>query len=87
MKPTITQVREGARRYLKIVEWSEQDGCYIGSAPPLIGASCHSDTEEKVLAQLQVIVEEWVRMLLSDGKPLPPRTAGRNLVGKLQRVA
>ena len=87
MKPTTAQVKEGARRYLKIVEWSEQDGCYIGSAPPLIGASCHGGTEEKVLAQLQVIVEEWVRMLLSDGKPLPPQTAGRNLVSKLQRVA
>ena len=27
-----------AARYMKIVEWSDEDGCFVGSAPPLIGA-------------------------------------------------
>lgn len=87
MKPTPTQIKEAARRYLKIVEWSEQDGCYVGSAPPLVDQACHGDTEAEVLTQLQVIVEEWVSTLLTDGKPLPPPTAGRNLGAAMQRVA
>jgi predicted RNase H-like HicB family nuclease len=87
MKPTAAQIQDGVRRYLKIVEWSEVDRCYVGSAPPLIGQACHGATEAEVLTQLQAIVEEWVATLLTDGKPLPPATAGKNLADKLQRVA
>jgi len=82
MKPSITQIREAARRYLKIVEWDDDDRCYIGSAPPLIGQSCHGKTESDVIKQLQAIVEEWVELLLVDGKPLPEGTADRRFSGK-----
>jgi predicted RNase H-like HicB family nuclease len=57
MSPTATQIQDGVRRYLKIVEWSEVDRCYIGSAPPLIGQACHGATEAEVLTQLQAIAE------------------------------
>jgi predicted HicB family RNase H-like nuclease len=82
MKPTTAQIKAAAKRYLKIVEWSEEDRCYLGSAPPLIGQSCHGKTEPEVLAQLQTIVEEWVEALLADGKPLPAGTANRKFSGK-----
>jgi predicted HicB family RNase H-like nuclease len=82
MKPTTTQIKEAAKRYLKIVEWSEKDRCYVGSAPPLIGQACHGKTESDVIAQLQVIVEEWVEILLSDAKPLPESTANKSYSGK-----
>ena len=72
MKPTRAQIREAAKRYVKVVEWGEEDGVFIGSAPPLIGQACHGKTEAEVFAKLQVIVEEWVEILLSDKKPLPP---------------
>ena len=36
-----TKKQISARDYLKVIEWSEEDGCYIGSAPPLIGRCCH----------------------------------------------
>ena len=71
MKPTRTQIKEAAKRYVKVVEWSEEDGVFIGSAPPLVGQACHGKTEAEVLTQLQVIVEEWVEILLSDKKALP----------------
>ncbi len=82
MKPTVAQIKEAARRYLKIVEWSDDDQCYVGSAPPLIGQSCHGKTESDVIGQLQAIVEEWVGLLLVDGKPLPEGTAERRFSGK-----
>ena len=28
-------------RYAKIVEWSEEDHCYVGSAPGLVLGGCH----------------------------------------------
>ena len=82
MKPTATQVKEAAKFFLKIVEWSDEDGCYVGSAPPLIGQCCHGKTESAVLEQLQAIVEEWTENLIADGKPLPPGTANRKFSGK-----
>jgi predicted HicB family RNase H-like nuclease len=88
MKPTPSQIQAQARRYLKVVEWSEEDGLYIGSAPPIIGQCCHGDTEAEVLEQLVEIVEEWVEIFLRDGKPLPAPSAGKKFSGKfLVRVS
>ena len=44
-------------RYLKIVEWSEEDQCYIGSVPGWIGNCCHGNDEEKVYRKLCQIVD------------------------------
>lgn len=88
MKPTRTQITTQARRYLKVVEWSDEDGVYIGSAPPIIGQCCHGATEAEVMRQLTVIVEEWVEIFLRDGKPLPEPSAGKTYSGKfLVRVS
>ncbi|MGE0082849.1 MAG: hypothetical protein AB7S75_00365 [Desulfococcaceae bacterium] len=27
-------------QYIKLVEWSEEDGCYVGTAPGLIYGGC-----------------------------------------------
>ena len=66
-------------RYVKIVEWSEEDQCFVGSAPGLIlGGCCHGDDERKVFDELCEIVDEVVEMLKADGKQLPPPTIGRD---------
>ena len=57
--------------YLTIVEWSEAEGCYVGSAPPLIGPCCHGDDEAKVYRQLCRTVEEWIQIHEEDGRILP----------------
>jgi predicted HicB family RNase H-like nuclease len=82
MKPTREQIAQAARRYVKLVEWSDEDRCYIGSAPPLIGQSCHGPTESAVLAELTQIVEEWIVTLMTEGKPLPAATANKEFSGK-----
>jgi predicted RNase H-like HicB family nuclease len=66
-------------RYVKIVEWSDEDRCFIGSAPGLILGGCHGDDEQEVFAELCQIVEEAIEIYRQDGKPLPPPTAGRDL--------
>ena len=57
--------------YLKLVEWSEEDRCYIGSAPPLIGPCCHGADEADVFRQLCRIVDEWIAIHEQDGRALP----------------
>lgn len=74
-------------RYAKIVEWSDEDQCYVGSAPGLILGGCHGPDEKEVFAELCDIVEEAVALYRADGKPLPPPTADRDLANKMQDVA
>lgn len=68
-------------RYLKIVEWSDEDGCYVGSVPGWIGPCCHGDDEAKVYKELCGVVDEWIELYERDGRPLPPPTA-RSYSGK-----
>ena len=78
---------KGSARYPKIVEWSEEDQCYVGSAPGLIFGGCHGDDEKQVFEELRRIVEEIIELYRKEGKPLPPATSGRDLVNRLQSVA
>ena len=48
---------EGAR-YVKIVEWSDEDHCFVGSCPGLFYGGCHGDDEKAVFAELCDIVDE-----------------------------
>ena len=44
-------------RYVKIVEWSEEDNCYVGSAPGLLYGGCHGDDERQVFTELCDVVD------------------------------
>ena len=66
-------------KYVKIVEWSEEDQCYAGHCPGVIGPCCHGDDEIEVYKVLCEIVEEWLRIAVKDNKPLPPATIGKNI--------
>lgn len=79
-------MKESAK-YVKIVEWSDEDQCYVGSAPGLIYGGCHGSDEREVFSQLCQIVEEVIETYKVDGKPLPPATAGHDYANKLQSVA
>jgi predicted RNase H-like HicB family nuclease len=79
-------MKESAR-YVKIVEWSDEDGCYVGSSPGLMYGGCHGDDEQQVFEELCQIVEETIELYHQDGRPLPPPTSGRDLVNKMQDVA
>lgn len=73
-------------RYVKIVEWSDDDACYVGSAPGLLYGGCHGSDERQVFNELCQIVEETIEIYHQDGKPLPPPTSGQDLANKLQAV-
>lgn len=62
-------------RYMKIVEWSDADQCFIGSCPDLLYGGCHGDDEKAVFAELCDIVEEVIQVYKQEGKPLPAPTS------------
>ena len=74
-------------RYLKIVEWSDDDQCYIGRAAGLMLGGCHGDDERKVFDELCIIVEEIIANIHADGDALPASTAGRGFAEKLVEAA
>jgi len=70
-------------RYVKIVEWSEEDQCYVGSCPGLFYGGCHGQDEREVFSELCEIVRETIELYKKDGKPLPPPTSGRDYANKM----
>jgi predicted RNase H-like HicB family nuclease len=74
-------------RYVKIVEWSDEDQCFVGSCPGLLYGGCHGDDEQAVFVELCEIVEEAIELYKKDGKPLPPATSGKDYATKMLNVA
>jgi predicted RNase H-like HicB family nuclease len=72
-----------ATRYVKIVEWSDEDQCFVGSCPGLFYGGCHGDDELSVFAELQEIVDEIIELYKQDEKPLPPPTSGKDYANRM----
>ena len=64
-------VKSIARRYPRIIRWSDIDQCYIGTLPDICGDCTNADSAVQVAAQLDEIAEEWVASFIEDGEPLP----------------
>ena len=79
-------MKESAR-YVKIVEWSEEDQCFVGSCPGLFYGGCHGNDEKEVFAEICEMVEEVLALYKQEGKPLPPPTCGKDYVNKMLTVA
>ena len=58
-------------RYLKWVEWSDEDQIYIGRCPDLI-TGIHGKEPVQLYAELCGVVEDVIRQVQSEGRPLPP---------------
>ena len=73
-------------RYVKLIEWSETDACFIGSCPELFYGGCHGDDPKAVFAELCQIVKETIALYREDGKVLPKPLSGKDLVNAMQRI-
>lgn len=74
-------------RYVKIVEWSDDDQCFIGSCPELFYGGCHGADPRGVFDELCVIVEENLELYERDGKTLPVPMSGKEFVNAMQGIA
>src|SRR6185436_2772709 len=80
---TRKQIKEQAARFVKFVEWSDEDRCFIGRCPSLFSGGVHGDDEASVYAELCEVAEEWVKLLHQDGTPPPvAETDRRKFSGK-----
>lgn len=60
-----------AQKYAKIVEWSDEDNCYIGRIPALSYGGVHGKDAKKVFAEICRVAEEIVAIHIADGRTLP----------------
>ncbi|MDP8238701.1 MAG: hypothetical protein P9X24_06405 [Candidatus Hatepunaea meridiana] len=70
-------------KYVKLIEWSEEDGCFVGSCPELFYGGCHGHNEFEVFSELCRIVDETIELYRQDGKALPEPLSGKEFVNAL----
>ncbi|HHT9124973.1 MAG TPA: hypothetical protein ACFYD6_04050 [Candidatus Brocadiia bacterium] len=76
-----------ADKYVKLVEWSDQDQCFIGSCPELFYGGCHGNDSRAVFDELCQIVEEMTEIYKKEGRHLPTPLSGKEFVNTMQKIA
>ena len=56
--------------YLKWIEWSNEDGVYIGKCPDLI-TGIHGDDPVSLYTELCAVVDDVIAHFHAEGRPLP----------------
>ncbi len=69
-------IHEGQKlKYSMVIEWSDEDNAYIVTVPELPGCRTHGFTYEEAVEQGQEVIEGWIDVARSKGRPVPsPRT-------------
>jgi predicted RNase H-like HicB family nuclease len=57
--------------YKKIIVWSAEDNCFIGTCPELMDGGIHGQDALEVFKELCVAVDEVIEIYQEDGIPLP----------------
>jgi predicted RNase H-like HicB family nuclease len=58
-------------KYEVIIYWSEEDKVFIAEVPELLGCAADGPTYADALANVQVIIEEWIETANELGRPIP----------------
>src|SRR6266404_4125662 len=79
---TRKEIKARAARYTKMVEWSDEDQCFVGRCPEIMLRGVHGSDEAKVYAELCQAVEEMIELIHADGHELPEPLAAKKFSGK-----
>ena len=66
----IAEAKTMNNNYSIVIQWSEQNNCFVASLPEWEHNTC-GKTYEEVLQNAQQAIASLVRSSLSQGKPLP----------------
>jgi predicted RNase H-like HicB family nuclease len=58
-------------KYKVIIYWSAEDAAFIAEMPELPGCMADGSTHQEALANLEVIVQEWIATARELGRPIP----------------
>ena len=58
-------------RYEVIIYWSDEDKAFIAEVPELPGCAADGKTYREALANVEVIIKEWIETAKELGRPIP----------------
>ena len=58
-------------KYEIIIYWSEEDQAFIAEVPELPGCAADGATYKEALANVEVIIKEWIETAKELGRPIP----------------
>jgi predicted RNase H-like HicB family nuclease len=58
-------------RYEVIIYWSEPDQAFIAEVPELPGCAADGATYQEALAEVEVVINEWIETAKDLGRKIP----------------
>jgi len=58
-------------RYEIIIYWSQADVAFIAEVPELPGCAADGKTYKEALANVEIIIQEWIETAEELGRPIP----------------
>ena len=59
------------RKYEIIIYWSHEDQAFIAEVPELPGCAADGKTYRAALANVEVVIKEWIETAAELGRPIP----------------
>ncbi len=58
-------------KYEVIIYWSQEDQAFIAEVPELPGCAADGRTYREALANVEVVIDEWIETATELGRPIP----------------
>ncbi len=58
-------------KYELIIYWSEEDQAFVVEVPELPGCMADGKTYQKAVANVEIIIQEWLETARELGRPIP----------------
>lgn len=58
-------------KYEVIIYWSDEDQAFIAEVPELPGCAADGPTYKEALANVEVVIQEWIETAKELGRPIP----------------
>lgn len=58
-------------KYEVIIYWSKDDQAFIAEVPELAGCAADGATYQEALANVEIVIREWIETARELGRPIP----------------
>jgi len=58
-------------KYEIILYWSDEDQAFVAEVPELAGCAADGATRQEALANVELVIEEWLETARGLGRPIP----------------
>ena len=63
--------KKNSTAYSIIIEWSNEDACFVAHSPAIKYCTAHGDTYEEAAREMQSAVAGWLEIARERGTPIP----------------